>query len=724
MIELKTRPTDRLVELGGGDNPRLRPNVDCRPGPNVDLVADFNKPLPLPDGDFDGVFSQYAMEHVSWRNVRGFLGEVCRILRPGGKAAFVVPNTEEQMRWVLSKGWEHRPPREGMGAFEESSCVLFGDLDYPENSHKAYFSPDIAVELFKSAGFGDVHVTPCGECGTDMVVEAIKSDYHQSFKETNQMIAGPAFSPNVLGTNVVSKTTPVDEPGQLAPSLAPGMMNEAYAGDDGTKFRSKERREPTEAEKVPPGVPTEPPAVVVAVRTKRYCATVGDRVVESDSEEELKAMIGETPPSPHARHVAEGPTEAEKLLATGEGRESAFDRHYFDGGGKVGGYAREGYWDYPVHEVTARHVLARKPESVLELGCARGYVLKRLHDAGVTVNAIEISKHCYMTRVCQGIWNIDLCKTPWPTYPVYKNQVYDLCFSIATLEHVPVGHIPSVIREMARTCKRGLHGIDFGHKDDGFDKTHCTLRPKEWWDKMFAEHAPGWPVEVLDKEELERGDIPPEVLEGDGRLKINVGCSLVMFHRGWVNIDVNDLAPWAQAYRYKHLKHDVKTGMPFGTGVVDLVYASHFLEHLTYAEGRTFLRECRRVIRPDGAMRLIVPDVRKLCSLYVSPPETPPPSHVQPDNRTLSDFDEINVECAEARTPAQKLYWMSCPNHHAFYDAETLILMLEETGFEAHAVRHRETTGRPAGVQILKETLDPLPSVSLYVEAFPKVAGR
>lgn len=174
MIELKTRPTDRLVELGGGDNPRLRPNVDCRPGPNVDLIADFNKPLPLPDGDFDGVFSQYALEHVSWRNVRGFLKEVCRILRPGGKAAFVVPNTEEQMRWVLSKGWEHRPPREGMGAFEESSCVLFGDLDYPENSHKAYFSPDIAVGLFKSAGFGDVHVTPCGECGTDMVVEAIK----------------------------------------------------------------------------------------------------------------------------------------------------------------------------------------------------------------------------------------------------------------------------------------------------------------------------------------------------------------------------------------------------------------------------------------------------------------------------------------------------------------------------------------------------------------------
>ena len=417
-------------------------------------------------------------------------------------------------------------------------------------------------------------------------------------------------------------------------------------------------------------------------------------------------VVPDTPVSP--------PTEAEKLLATGEGRRSAFDRHYFDGGGKVGGYAREGYWDYPVHEVTARHVLARKPESVLELGCARGYVLKRLHDAGVTINGIEISKHCYMTRVCQGIWNIDLCKTPWPTYPVYKDQVYDMCFSAATLEHVPEGYVPAVIREMARTCKRGLHGIDFGHKDDGFDKTHCTLRPKEWWEEIFAENAPGWPVEILDKEELERGDIPPEVLEGDGRLKINVGCSLVMFHRGWVNIDVNDLAPWAQAYRYKYLKHDVKTGLPYGTGVVDLIYASHFLEHLTYAEGRTFLRDCRRVIRPDGAMRIVVPDTKILTKAFRNTAA----------GGGLYAFDEINVECAEARTPAEKLYWMSCPNHHAFYDAETLTLMLEEAGFEAHAVRHRETTGHPAGVQILKETLDMIPAVSLYVEAFPKVTGR
>jgi muramidase (phage lysozyme) len=79
MIEIKTDPNHRIVELGGGDRPRSRPNVDCRPGPSVDEVADFNKPLPFKDGEFDGAFSQYALEHVSWRNVRAFL----KLIRKG-----------------------------------------------------------------------------------------------------------------------------------------------------------------------------------------------------------------------------------------------------------------------------------------------------------------------------------------------------------------------------------------------------------------------------------------------------------------------------------------------------------------------------------------------------------------------------------------------------------------------------------------------------------------
>ena len=35
--------TGSVIELGGGDNPYFRPNLDVRSGPTVDIVADFNK---------------------------------------------------------------------------------------------------------------------------------------------------------------------------------------------------------------------------------------------------------------------------------------------------------------------------------------------------------------------------------------------------------------------------------------------------------------------------------------------------------------------------------------------------------------------------------------------------------------------------------------------------------------------------------------------------------
>ena len=55
-IQIAKAPGDRIIELGGGACPSARPNVDGRQcldangKPMVDLVADFNEPLPIPAG--------------------------------------------------------------------------------------------------------------------------------------------------------------------------------------------------------------------------------------------------------------------------------------------------------------------------------------------------------------------------------------------------------------------------------------------------------------------------------------------------------------------------------------------------------------------------------------------------------------------------------------------------------------------------------------------------
>lgn len=378
-------------------------------------------------------------------------------------------------------------------------------------------------------------------------------------------------------------------------------------------------------------------------------------------------------------------------------REEMFDKHYFNGGEKVGGYSREGYWDYPVHNVTAQHVLWRNPKSVLEIGCARGYVLKRLEDAGVTVAGLEISKHCYMTRAVKNINVWDICKVFWPGDLGILTTQFDLCFSIAVLEHIPERYLPDMIKEMARTCQRGLHGIDFGHTDDGFDKTHCTLKPKEWWKSLFATYAPGWPVEIVDKEELERGSAPTEVLQGDGKVKLNIGSFNQMFHYGWENIDiVPDLAPFAHNWGYRYRQHDVRQGLPFcPTGSVDLIYSSHFLEHLTYDDAVKFLRECRRAMKSDGCIRLIVPDASSIW-----------------DEVDIMDLSEISGSLDRNKPTMMNRYDLIMGgDHKAMYDEDTLAYVLKQAGFTPHERSFR--VGHP---QILKETLDTFPCLSLYME--------
>lgn len=159
----------RVIELGGGAMPQWHPNVDVRQcfdatgSPAVDFTADFGQPLPIMSDEWDVVFSRYAIEHISWRLIGGFVSEVFRILKPGGTAVIITANAEAQMRWALAQDWDERV----------SQC-LGGDQDYEDNSHKTFFNPTWAARLFREAGFSCVIVTPHGALGTDLVIEVLK----------------------------------------------------------------------------------------------------------------------------------------------------------------------------------------------------------------------------------------------------------------------------------------------------------------------------------------------------------------------------------------------------------------------------------------------------------------------------------------------------------------------------------------------------------------------
>ncbi|HEY1096360.1 MAG TPA: methyltransferase domain-containing protein [Alphaproteobacteria bacterium] len=91
---------------------------------------------------------------------------------------------------------------------------------------------------------------------------------------------------------------------------------------------------------------------------------------------------------------------------------------------------------------------------------------------------------------------------------------------------------------------------------------------------------------------------------------VNLGCGKT-YHTGWKNYDF--VAPDENV-----IQHDLLTGVPLPDGVVDVVYHSHVLEHFSREAGVTFLKECYRVLKRGGIIRIAVPDLENICRAYLA----------------------------------------------------------------------------------------------------------
>jgi predicted SAM-dependent methyltransferase len=81
---------------------------------------------------------------------------------------------------------------------------------------------------------------------------------------------------------------------------------------------------------------------------------------------------------------------------------------------------------------------------------------------------------------------------------------------------------------------------------------------------------------------------------------------------GWLNTDIDPAAPEIAFL-------DTSRSFPLGDQTVDYVLSEHHLEHLSYRDAVHTLRECRRVLRPGGRIRIATPDLGVLLGLYGAP---------------------------------------------------------------------------------------------------------
>lgn len=90
---------------------------------------------------------------------------------------------------------------------------------------------------------------------------------------------------------------------------------------------------------------------------------------------------------------------------------------------------------------------------------------------------------------------------------------------------------------------------------------------------------------------------------------LNLGCG-GQCHPAWTNVDFTST-------REGVIAHNLRQGLPFPDASFDAVYHSHVLEHFPKAEAPAFLQECFRVLRPQGILRVVVPDLEQIARLYL-----------------------------------------------------------------------------------------------------------
>lgn len=78
---------------------------------------------------------------------------------------------------------------------------------------------------------------------------------------------------------------------------------------------------------------------------------------------------------------------------------------------------------------------------------------------------------------------------------------------------------------------------------------------------------------------------------------------------GWLGTDI---APRSDEIAYL----DATKPFPIADGTFDYVFSEHMIEHISWQNGLLMLRECQRVLKRGGVLRIATPDLAVLLSLY------------------------------------------------------------------------------------------------------------
>ena len=128
------------------------------------------------------------------------------------------------------------------------------------------------------------------------------------------------------------------------------------------------------------------------------------------------------------------------------------------------------------------------------------------------------------------------------------------------------------------------------------------------------------------------------------------------------------------------LKHDLRSGIPAAANSLQIIYHSHFLEHLADQEGMVLISECHRCLAPGALMRFAVPDFRLWCTNYL----TGKNDFFDWYRQTYLADNKVRYKTNASVFMGMLYNW----GHRMAYDYESLSVLLTRAGFAN--VKHAE----------------------------------
>ena len=113
---------------------------------------------------------------------------------------------------------------------------------------------------------------------------------------------------------------------------------------------------------------------------------------------------------------------------------------------------------------------------------------------------------------------------------------------------------------------------------------------------------------------------------------LNVGCGK-RYHKDWTNVDITSTST-------EVIEHNLFKPWPFADNSFDAVYHSHVLEHFPRSYAPKFLKKCYNALKPEGILRVVIPDFEQLTRRYLELLE----KALSGDNHAKKCYEWIQLE--------------------------------------------------------------------------------